>query len=264
MKPDLLTTVWIIGAVLLDGLAGLAGGLLPTAFVQRNIVGLLAFASGTLVGSVFLDLLPEALSAPDIPANHILTAALIGFLVFYSIEAFFGSHATGHGSHKHDHHHAPVGPLLLLGDALHNMADGVAIAAAFMANTPTGILTTIAVVLHELPQEIGDYSILVAHGYSKRRALFWLSLVQLSALLGAFGAIWVSGHFVSASYYFLAISAGGFMYVAAADLLPEIQRQNAKSDSPNSVARFAAFCAGIALLAILERAHQWVHLGHGH
>lgn len=262
MKPDAITIVWIVLAVLVDGLAGLAGGLLPMAFVQKNIAGLLAFASGTLVGSVFLDLLPEALSSGSIETNTILVFTLMGFLIFYSVEAFFGSHATGHGSHKHDHHHGTLGPLILLGDALHNMADGVAIAAAFMANTATGVMTTLAVVLHELPQEIGDYSILVSHGYSKKKALFSLFIVQLTALIGALGALWISNHFVNASFYFLAISAGGFLYVAAADLLPELKKKRNEGNSP--LVRFLAFCGGIVLLAGLEHINTFFHMGHSH
>ncbi|MBI3542182.1 MAG: ZIP family metal transporter [Deltaproteobacteria bacterium] len=236
--------IWlIVGAILLDGLAGLAGGLLPQAFVQRHITSLLAFAAGTLISATFLDLLPHALSS-GAPASQILAAALAGFTCFYAIETFIGSHAAGQGGHKHD----TIGPMLLIGDAIHNATDGIALAAAFLIDVKTGLATTLAVLVHELPQEIGDYAILIGHGYSRGRALFWLFLVQLSAFVGAAAALWVASLAHASSPLLLSVSAGGFLYIASANLLPELHRQK----QGGAVSKLLAFCSGLGTIAILE------------
>jgi zinc and cadmium transporter len=234
----------IIGAVLVDGLAGLSGGLLPLPFVHRQLANLLAFAAGALLGAAFISMLPEAL-AGSIPPHEVMVGVLVGFSVFYVIESFIGSHAAGQTGHKHE----TLGPFLLIGDALHNATDGVAIAAAFIADVKTGIATTIAVVVHELPQELGDYSILISQGWPRNRALFALFMVQMSAFLGAFGALWASAMTVTASPYLLAISAGGFIYIAAADLLPALHRH--KPDAA-PLPKLLSFCAGLGIMMLLE------------
>lgn len=235
---------FIVLAVALDGLAGLSGGILPTHFVQQHITKLLAFAAGTLVGATFLHMLPEAL-AGSLPVHEVLLAALVGFFAFYAVESLLGSHATGQSGHKH----STIGPMILIGDAIHNATDGVAIAAAFLADTKTGIATALAVIVHELPQEIGDYSILVAHGYSKSKALTLLFLVQLSALIGAFGTLWAAKAAADASPLLMALSAGGFLYIAAADLLPELQRQKGNG---GPLSKLLSFCGGVAILSVID------------
>lgn len=235
--------IYVMIAVVLDSLAGLSGGVLPNDFVHRHISSLLAFAAGTLVGATFLDLLPEALSMGLNP-HVIMLAALTGFIVFYVVESFLGSHAAGQSGHKHSH----IGPLILVGDALHNAADGIAIAAAFLADVKTGIATTIAVIVHELPQEIGDYTILISHGYTRRRALMSLLIVQCAAVLGAIAALLASAATQAASPFLMAASAGGFLYIAAADLLPELHRR--KGDG-SPFAKLASFSLGLGVIALL-------------
>lgn len=247
MQKDIIMDqkfVAIMAAVLLDGLAGLAGGVLPTEFVHRHISTLLAFAAGTLLGAAFINLLPASLMGST-PPHEIMLACLLGFVAFYVVESFLGSHAAGQSGHKH----STIGPMILVGDALHNSTDGIAIAAAFMADFKTGIAATLAVIVHELPQEISDYSILVTHGYSRKRALCALVLVQLSAVFGALGALWAATLTTSAAPFLMAVSAGGFIYIAAADLLPEIQRQ--KSERGPTV-KLLSFCCGVASIAALE------------
>jgi zinc and cadmium transporter len=234
----------IMAAVVLDGIAGLSGGILPVAFVHRHFSTLLAFAAGTLVGAAFLDLLPDALATAT-PPQEIMLAALAGFVAFYLVESFLGSHATGQSGHKH----STIGPMILVGDALHNATDGVAIAAAFLADVKTGVATTLAVIVHELPQEIGDYSILVTHGYSRRKALLSLVAVQFAAVIGALGALWASTLTAQATPLLMAVSAGGFLYIAAADLLPELQRNH---EGAGAVGKSASFAAGIGIIAVLE------------
>lgn len=236
--------LYVMIAVTIDSLAGLTGGVLPSAFVHRNIAALLAFAAGTLVGTTFLDLLPEAISLTNDP-YPVMLAALGGFIGFYVVESFLGSHAAGQSGHKHSH----IGPLILIGDALHNAADGAAIAAAFLVDVQTGIATAVAVVVHELPQEIGDYSILIAHGYSRRKALACLFAVQCAAIAGALVALLAASATTKAAPYLLAASAGGFLYIAAADLLPELHRR--RSDG-RGIVKFLAFGAGLGVIAALS------------
>lgn len=236
--------VWILAAVFLDGIVGLSGGVLPQTWVHRNITTLLAFAAGTLLGVAFFDLLPNALGAAGSP-QQVMEAAMAGFAVFYAVESFLGSHAPG----QHGHEHNTIGPMILVGDALHNSTDGVALAAAFLVDVKTGVATTLAVLIHELPQEVGDFAILVSHGYSRGRALFYLCLVQFSALVGALGALWAAEKIQAATPVLLGISAGGFIYIAAADLLPELHRR--RKDG-SAAFKLVAFCFGMATIAALE------------
>ena len=137
--------------------------------------------------------------------------------------------------------------MILIGDALHNTTDGVAIAAAFLLDVRAGLATAAAVLVHEIPQEVGDYAILISTGYSKGRALFYLCLVQFSAVLGAVGAILASELIVNSTRTLVAISAGGFIYIAAADILPELRRQQ----QGRAIARVLIFCAGLGIIALL-------------
>ena len=249
-KTELPKIFFIVLAVFLNGLAGLAGGLIPHKFLHRHLTTFLAFAAGTLLAVSFLDLLAEDIALGGEIEGHtekVLGFTLIGFLVFYLVHSALGSHATGQSGHRHHHH--GTGPLLLLGDALHNMTDGIAIAAAFYVSPETGIATTLAVVLHELPQEISDYTILLANGYTRTRALLSLVIVQLSALFGAFVFILLANSVPQVTVVALSLSAGGFLYIAAADLLPELQRN--KSDSKWYVS-VLALLFGIALIFVTE------------
>lgn len=234
--------IFILIAVVTDGVAGLAGGVLPTEFVHRHLASLLAFAAGTLIGVAFLDLLPEAFHQG--PIEPLLMATLAGFSIFYIIESILGSHAMGQSGHKH----TSIGPLILVGDAVHNVTDGIAIAAAFLTDTSTGIATSIAVIVHELPQEIGDYSILIANGYSRPRALMALVIVQFSALLGAILTVLTSQWAHNSVGYLNALSAGGFLYIAAADLMPELHRH--RSDTPART-KILSFFFGLAIIALI-------------
>ncbi len=240
-----LKLFYIILAVALDGAAGLVGGLIPIEYIHRHLTSILALAAGTLVGVAFVDLIPEALHHIENGIEIVPVVILSGFTLFYIIENLLGSHAAGQSGHKHN----SIGPLILIGDALHNTADGMAIAAAFLLDVKTGVATTIAVIIHELPQEISDYSILVAHGYSKKKALFSLFMVQLSALIGALITVFAIEVTHTSIGLICAFSAGGFIYIAAADLLPELQ--NHKGDS-KPYGRIIMFIVGILIISLLD------------
>ena len=237
--------LFIIAAVFIDGLAGLAGGLLPSSFLQRNIVAFLSLAAGVLIGTAFLDLLPEALEGQTTQQQilQIMGATVAGFVVFYCVERFLGNHASGQKGHRHDH----VGSLILVGDSMHNITDGLAITAAFLTDVRTGILTSLTVVLHELPQEVADYTILLSRGWSKASALLALFIVQLTAFIGVYIALVLASPEWNLTPYLLAFSAGGFIYIAAADLLPELYRRD---DQTKPFVKLLFFALGIAVIGL--------------
>ena len=232
----------ILLATFVNGLIGLAGGLLPTAFIQRNIQLVLAFAAGTLLGVAFLDLLPEALRVGSSPAI-LMACVTAGFVLFHIVEGLFHAHSEG----KEGHRHTLIGPFILTGDGLHNVTDGVAIAAAFLVDVQVGIATSIAVVLHEIPHEISDYAILISQGYKRGKSLLLLVLVQLTSVLGAL-VTYVAAQFASAAVpLLLALAAGGFIYIGAVDLLPEVR--DGRRNSGNA-ASSVAFVSGLLVMAV--------------
>jgi zinc and cadmium transporter len=203
-------------AVLADGLAGLTGGLLSEQWLRRHLTVFVGFAAGALLTAVFLELLPEAVATQGASAFH---WAFGSFMVLAVVEWQMGHHH--HDAHGVRSRSLPAA--LLASDALHNMGDGAAVAAAFLVSPTAGIATALAIIAHELPQEVGDYALLRAAGFSRARALMALSLVQLSAALGA-GVVLLGSHLVqNLGGIILAIASGTFLYIGATDLLPEMR-----------------------------------------
>lgn len=181
----------------------------------------MSIAIGALLGDAFIHLIPEALESAE---NPTLTSMLIvvGILIFFTLEKFLHWHHHGEDKEKHEIH--PVGKLVLLSDGVHNFLDGVIIAASFTLSVPVGIATTLAVILHEIPQEIGDFAVLLHSGYTKKRALWLNFLSALLSILGA-GIFFLLGSMAeSFSLWFLPIASGGFIYIAVADLIPELHK----------------------------------------
>ena len=189
--------------------------------LRKYIFIFISVAVGALLGDAFIHLIPEAFEDTD---NGTLTSILIisGILFFFVLEKFF--HWHHHGEDTEVSHIHPVGQLILLSDGVHNFLDGIIIAASFMVSIPVGIATTIAVILHEIPQEVGDFAVLLHSGYTKNRALFLNFLSALTALLGALVFFAIGEFAESLTTYFLPIAAGGFIYIAVADLIPELQK----------------------------------------
>jgi len=181
----------------------------------------ISVAVGALLGDALIHLIPEALESST---NITLTSVLVigGILLFFILEKFL--HWHHHGDDKEKNHIHPVGKLVLFSDGVHNFIDGMTIAASFLVSVPLGIATTIAVILHEIPQEIGDFAVLLHSGYTKRKALWLNFLSALTAILGAVIILAIGDKAEIASSYFLPITAGGFIYIAVADLIPELQK----------------------------------------
>ncbi|MBJ6761594.1 ZIP family metal transporter [Myxococcaceae bacterium JPH2] len=235
-------------AVGLDGLAGLAGGVLSERWLQRYLPALVGFAAGTLLCAVFLDLLPAATQAEGPRA---FTWAFASFVALAFLEWSLGHHHHTHppalGESEAPAHRPPTLPVTLLAsDALHNVGDGAAVAAAFLVSTRAGVATALAVIVHELPQEVGDYALLRASGWKRGRALLALAGVQLTAAVGAAGVLVGSHWLPSLNGTVLAIAGGSFLYIGAVDLLPELRHGG------QSRQRIVGFVAGLALIVALQ------------
>ena len=237
-------TLISVALVSLLSLVGIVTLSLRQARLRKILLFLVAFAVGALFGDVFIHLLPE--SFEKIGAN--LTSSLlviVGFLIFYILEKFIRWRHLGSAQTSKVQ---PVVTMNIVGDAVHNLIDGMLIAASFMVSVPIGITTTVAIVLHEIPQEIGDFGILVNGGLSVKKALLFNLLAAVMAFLGAAATILIGEQIEDYAVYLLPVTAGGFIYIAGPDLIPELQQEVRIS---NSVWQFGALLMGVVVMALL-------------
>lgn len=208
-------------------------------WTERSEMLLLSFAAGVLLSTAFLELLPEAI-ARSRDDRHVFVAALAAMIGFFFLERFL------HGFHVHEESRAVASRyMILIGDAVHNFVDGVVIAASFLASPAIGLTTTLAVVAHEIPQEIADYGILVRGKLSPRNALLVNFLSGLTAMVGCLACFWIRSMVEPNLGWFLMATAGMFIYVSASDLIPELHQPAHRGQGTYTV----AFVAGIALMA---------------
>ena len=239
----------IIAATVLVSLISLVGiALFFVAKKQMNkiLFYLVSFSTGTLLGAAFFDLLPEAIGG--ISAVLALEIAFVGVVAAFVIEKIIHWHHHHAGTEK-EHTH-PLGTLTLVGDGFHNFFDGVAIAAAFVVNVPLGVTTTIAIALHEIPQEIGDFGLLLYSGYTRAKALLFNLLSALAAVAGGVLFYFFSGSVAHLESYALAFTGGMFVYIAGADLLPELHKEK---NARNSALQLLLIVFGAALIWVIAR-----------
>lgn len=229
----------IIIASLVGGLFSLVGGvaiLSRPSWVRKFTIHFISFAIGALLATALLDLLPEALEFADeagLPEPHsIFIFVLAGFLGFFILEKLIFKFHPHHHEHLEEegaeHHHHPVATLLLIGDTAHNFIDGVLIAITFLAEPALGVLTTVAVAAHEIPQEIGDFSVMLAHGWSRAKVL-WANIgSSLMSLAGAILAFFARDFLGPVLPQLLALTAGVFIYIAAVDLIPDVSHERSR------------------------------------
>ncbi|MFT7615441.1 MAG: zinc and cadmium transporter [Candidatus Woesearchaeota archaeon] len=194
------------------------------------LLTLMSFAVGTLLGTVFLNFLPE--SFEHLSAQMVAILAVGGFVAFIIIEKIIHAHheMDHNHEHNHEHHHEihshayHLAPLNLIADGLHNFIDGIVIGVSFLVSVPVGIATTVSIALHELPQEIADFGILLYAGYSKKKAILYNALSGALAFAGTALAFLLSHYVENFHDYFLPVGAGIFIYIAAANLVPELHR----------------------------------------
>ncbi len=203
-----------LGSIFSVGLAALILLLDPRRLMRVTAL-LIPYAIGTLLAAAFLGMIPHALE--HLSGHSVMASVVVGIMLFFLLEKF----ALWRHCHEQPCEiHSRAGELILLGDALHNFVDGVAIAAAFLGSIPLGIATSLAVIAHEVPQEIGDFAILLESGYTRSRALFFNTLSSMTALVGAVGAYYLLPFVRGAVPYMLSLSAASFIYIALADLVP--------------------------------------------
>lgn len=228
-----MTLLYIVSATLLGGLLSVViAASLTLSMLSRVVKGLVSLSAGVLLGTALLHVLPEAFESQATP--QALFGTLLGGLLFFwlleKVELY--RHVHHHEGDGHDHHHlfdaqqAGRGGLsVLVGDGIHNFCDGIIIAAAFLADTGLGLVTALAIVAHEIPQEAGDYIVLLNAGFSRRKALFYNALSGLAAVAGGVLGYFLVGPWEAALPYLLVAASSSFIYVAVADLLPQLQQR---------------------------------------
>jgi zinc and cadmium transporter len=247
---------------LIGGVFSLIGGIVllsRKAAAYTLAKYLTPFAAGALLAAVFLDLLPEGIHSGA--ADSVLLAALIGMLIFFFMERFL---LWFHHHHQHEGDKKPGASLIIAGDTLHNALDGVAIAAAFLVSVPTGIVTTIAVAAHEIPQEIGDFGLLLNKGMARSRVLLANILSALSTTVAAVVAFALGSAGDIPVGVLLGLTAGFLLYIAASDIIPEIHERAAKKrliDVQPLLLLVGVVVVGMAI----NLAHAHIETGeHGH
>lgn len=214
------TLLLIITSTLIVSLIAFLGILtlyLKDKLLNKILLSLVSLSAGALLGDAFLHLIPEAVET--ISSEKVFLYVLIGFTLFFFIEKVLHWHHC-HKGHCETHSFAYM---ILVGDAIHNLLDGLIIAASFIASPVIGFTTTLAIILHEIPQELGDFGVLVHGGFKKTKALFLNFLTAVTAVIGG-----IIGYFISSESiinFFLPFAAGGFIYIAASDLIPELKKE---------------------------------------
>ena len=234
--------LWIIlstVALSVIALIGIFTLSIKPSLLKKILIFMVALSAGTLIGGAFLHLLPEALEMSE--TMYVFIMLIAGFSLFFLMEKLL------HWRHCHKNHckvHT-FAYMNLFGDFIHNFIDGLIVASTFIINIPLGISTTFALAMHEIPQEIGDFGVLLYGGFSKGKALLMNFLTGLSCVLGGIVGYLFSNYFESFSAMLLPIAAGGFMYIAASDLIPEIRKEiNLKKLLIN----FGIFLVGIVIM----------------
>jgi zinc and cadmium transporter len=243
--------VWVLIFSILGSVGAIAGAALMLLFPQgiRTVLipCFISYAAGTLLGAAFLGMIPAGLR--QAPAVAITGTVLAGMVLFFVLEKFVL------WRHCHDSDcavHGRAAPLILIGNAFHNFVDGVVIATAFLTSIPLGIAAALAVIAHEVPQEVGDFAILLDSGYGRMKALLLNALSSAATLPGALIAYFWLAEARAAVPYILALSGASFIYIAAADLIPGLHRQ---ATPAASLRQLALLLAGIGTIAFFHFGH---------
>lgn len=239
---QIFLATFLISMIALIGMLTLS---LKDKLVQKILLWLVGLSSGALMGGAFLHLLPEATEKAEGTNINIFHIVLCSFIIFFLVEKIL------HWRHCHKNHcdvHT-FGTMNLIGDSIHNFIDGLIIAASFMADFKLGIITTLALALHEIPQEIGDYGVLLYAGYKKSKALLYNFLVALTVVVGGIVGYFISESIENSIVYLLPFAAGGFIYIAASDLMPEIRKEK---NLIKSTSAFGFFILGIIIMYLVK------------
>ena len=260
-----MTLLYIVAATLLGGaLSVLIAAALNEVVLVRLVRSLVSLSTGILLGTALLQVLPEAFESKAEP--HLLFATLLGGLMFFFLlekaELYrHGHHHEGDDPHHHHHHGFDAdqagrgGWSVLVGDSIHNFCDGVIIAAAFLADVRLGVVTAAAIIAHEIPQEVGDFIVLVNAGFSRAKALLFNALSGLAAVAGGVLGYFVVGPWKELFPFLLVVAASSFIYVAVADLMPQLQRRLSWRDTASQLGWLAAGLGVVVLAGQLAHSH---------
>jgi zinc and cadmium transporter len=260
-----MTLFFIVLATLSGGvLSVLVAASLTLGLLGRLVKHLVSLSVGVLLGTALLHVLPEAFESP-VPPHRLFATLLVGLLFFFLLEKAelyrHGHHHEGDDPHHHHHHGFDAeqagrgGASVLVGDSIHNFCDGIIIAAAFLADTELGVVTALAIIAHEIPQEVGDYIVLLNAGFSRAKALLYNAISGLASVVGGVLGYFVVGPWEALFPYLLVAASSSFIYVAVADLLPQLQR---RLPLRSTLAQLAWIGLGLALVLMAKG------LQHGH
>jgi zinc and cadmium transporter len=242
-----VTLIQIVVATFIVSLIAFVGILtffLRQELLNKALLVLVALSAGGLIGGAFLHLMPEAVEEAGANLN-IFLYLLLGFCLFFVLEQFL------RWRHEHGtvHKIQPFSYLILISDSLHNFIDGLVMAASFIVSYQIGIVTTLAVTLHEIPQELGDFGVLTYGGFSRTRALTYNYISAITAILGGITGYFAYSLIKDSIIYLLPFAAGNFIYIAAADLIPEIKHT---TNIRRSAIHFCVFLVGLGIMLIIK------------
>lgn len=237
----------IIAAVIVSllSLVGVVVLVLKEKILNKIILALVSFSTGALLGGAFFHLLPEVFNEFGEPLK-IFGFTLVGFCVFFIMERILRwhhCHETDCDTHQH------LGFMNLFGDSFHNFIDGIVIVSTFMISPALGIPVTLSIIFHEVPQEIGDFGVLLYSGFSKGKALIYNLLVALTSVLGVLAGYFLVHQVENINHFLLPFAAGGFIYIASSDLIPELHKEKSLS---KSLVSFLVFLVAIVFMLIVK------------
>jgi len=242
------TWLYTIGAVLMVSVISLVGVFtlsINTKKLNKVLFVLVAFAAGSLLGDVFFHLLPVLIEEAgfETMSSILIIAGIVTMLVIEKFIHWHHCHVAGDKDHAH-----PFAVMNLVGDGIHNFLDGVVIAATFLVSIPVGIATTVAVILHEIPQEIADFGVLIHGGFTRKKALALNFLSALMSVLGALCTLVLSGNIENIEMFLVPFTIGTFIYIAGSDLIPEIHKE---VDKKRSIIQLVGFILGVIIMMSL-------------
>lgn len=247
----MITLFWIILSTIVVSTIGLIGVI--TLGMNEELLGkiltkLVALSTGALLGGAFLDLMPEGVTkVSPMTFFGLMLAAIIFYLLIEKVLHWRHCH-KGHACETHE----ALGYMNLVGDAVHNFIDGMVIAATFIVSLPLGLITTVAIILHEIPQEIGDFGVMIYAGFSKKRAIFLHFMIALLAVAGGLCGWILAGYSRGIEKYLLPIAAAGFIYIAVSDLMPELRKGVSMK---KFIGDFIFFLIGVAIIFVFTLAN---------
>ena len=240
---------WALGAsivVSVISLIGIFSILLKESLLERILILLIGFSAGGLIGGAFLHLIPEAIEKSN--SSQVFLNVIFGFVLFFILERYL----HWRHCHKGDCKVHMFTYLNLIGDGIHNFTDGLVIGASFVVSVHFGVITTLVIVFHEIPQEIGDFGVLIYGGFTKLKALFYNFISALTCIIGTIIGYQLSSSVGNFSVFLLPLVAGGFIYVAACDLIPEIHKQPGLRRANLSILAFSFGVLFIFLSRLLD------------